>query len=491
VAADEVTRIGSEPIGGEPAPPGVAGAAPTTPAGTATPPGVATPAVPAAPATPSAPTLESSDARLLRRTRFRLMALSGGITLVVLVILGVVLFAALSASLSSSGEAQLQRRADSLTRSLSGDRGNRDQRMLGFRFGGDEAGTVAVLVRPDRSVLRPAELQLPVGLPDEEGVEAAEGGASDFRTVTVEGTPVRVLSVPIATTDGTYVLQVIGDRTSEVQLLQAVMAVLLVGGVLALAAALAAGYAYAGRALVPIREAIDRRQAALRRQREFTADASHELRTPLTVIRASVADLRRNRERPVEEVGTALEDIDAEVTLLTSLVDDLLLLARTDSGAVELDRAPLDLADVAADAAGGLSSVAADRGVELLVDPLPTPVVGDAMRLRQVVTILVDNALAHSPRGTTVLVRVRPGPAGALLQVFDQGPGVRPEDLPRVFDRFWRAPDAPPGGTGLGLAIAAWIVEHHGGTITAANRPEGGSRFEVQLPATPPPVAPR
>jgi signal transduction histidine kinase len=459
------------------------------PAEPADPAATAAPATSAAPA--EAPALDSGDARLLRRTRLRLMALSGGITLVVLLVLGVGLYAAVSASLAASGESQLGRRADSLARALSGGRGMHDVRMLGFRFGGDQAGTVAVLVRPDKSVLRPAELELPEGLPDEDGLEAAEAGESDVRTMAVAGTPVRVLSVPIETSDGTYVLQVIGDRTSEVQILQTVLAVLLVGGVLALAAALAAGYAYAGRALVPIRASIDRRQAALRRQREFTADASHELRTPLTVIRASVADLRRNRERPVAEVGSALEDIDAEVTHLTSLVDDLLLLARTDSGAVELERARLDLADVAVAAAGGLSTVASSRGVELLVDPLPTPVVGDATRLRQLVAILVDNALAHSPRGTTVLVRVRPGSAGALLQVFDQGPGIRPEDLPRVFDRFWRAPDAPPGGTGLGLAIAAWIVERHGGTITAANRPDGGSEFEVRLPATPPVAAPR
>jgi signal transduction histidine kinase len=418
------------------------------------------------------------------------MAISGAITLAVLLVLGVVLYAALSASLAATGEAQLERRAQSLTRALTGDRGNRDRPQLGFRFGGSEAGTVAILVRPDRSVIRPAELELAEELPDEEGLEAAETGESDVRTTTVGGTPVRVLSVPIRTSDGTYVLQVIGDRSGEEQLLRTVLVVLLLGGLLALAAALVAGYAYAGRALVPIREAIDRRQAALRRQREFTADASHELRTPLTVIRASVADLRRNRERPVAEVGTALDDIDAEVTHLSALVDDLLLLARTDSGAVELERAPLDLADVAAAAAGGLSTVATGRGVDLLVDPLPTPVVGDPTRLRQLVAILVDNALAHSPRGSTVLVRVRPDSAGALLQVFDQGPGIRPEDLPRVFDRFWRAPDAPPGGTGLGLAIAAWIVERHGGTIVAANRPDGGSRFEVRLPAAPSAAAP-
>ncbi|MBP1705249.1 MAG: two-component sensor histidine kinase, partial [Chloroflexi bacterium] len=287
MAADDVTQAGLEPFGRE-----ADGAGATGPSGTAAPPGAtAGPSATVASGADSKPgagmapaasrALESSDTRLLRRTRIRLMAISGGITLAVLLVLGVVLYAALSTSLAAAGEAQLVRRADSLTGSLRGDRGMHDQRMLGFRFGGDQAGTVAVLIRPDKSVLRPPEVELPEGLPDDDGLEAAEAGESDFRTMAVAGTPVRVLSVPIETSEGMYVLQVIGDRTSEVQLLQTVLAVLLVGGLLALAAALAAGYAYAGRALVPIREAIDRRQAALRRQREFTADASHELRTPL------------------------------------------------------------------------------------------------------------------------------------------------------------------------------------------------------------------
>ena len=99
-------------------------------------------------------------------------------------------------------------------------------------------------------------------------------------------------------------------------------------------------------------------------------------------------------------------------------------------------------------------------------------------------TILADNALAHSPGGTAVAVRIRPEGLDAVLTVEDQGPGIRDEDLPRLFERFWRADNAPAGGTGLGLSIAAWIVDAHGGTISAANRAEGGARFEVRLPTS-------
>ena len=97
-------------------------------------------------------------------------------------------------------------------------------------------------------------------------------------------------------------------------------------------------------------------------------------------------------------------------------------------------------------------------------------------------TILVDNALAHAPAGGSVLVRVRPENGAAVLTVDDDGRGIRDEDLERVFERFWSADDAPSGGTGLGLAIARWIVERHGGRITAANRPDGGARLEARLP---------
>ena len=425
---------------------------------------------------------ENGDAALLRRTRLRLLAWSGGLTLLILVLLGAALYAAVSGSLASRGTDILAARASGLERLLQLPGQIPDRFVLGPGFGGEASGTLALIVRPDGGLVGPTELQSINGVPDPAGLSAARAGSVDVRQVEVSSIPVRVYSVAVTRPDGEYVVQVLGERSSEVQLLSTLLTVLLFGGLAALLLALAAGYVYAGRALIPVRASMDRRDAALRRQREFTANASHELRTPLTVIRASVADLRRNRKQPVEKVGEALDDIDAEVSHLTALVEDLLLLARTDSGALALERVALDLADVAVEAAGPLTPVAAERGVQLEVDPRPAPVDADPVRLRQLVTILTDNALAHSPAGTTVTVRVRPEGGQAVLTVDDQGPGVREEDLPRLFERFWRADNAPAGGTGLGLSIAAWIVAAHGGTISAANRPEGGARFEVRLP---------
>ena len=141
-----------------------------------------------------------------------------------------------------------------------------------------------------------------------------------------------------------------------------------------------------------------------------------------------------------------------------------------------------DLANAAAEATESLEPVAAERGVRLVLEVVPAPVRADDARLRQLAAILLDNAIHHSPAGGRVTVTAGPG---AWLTVEDEGPGIEPAYLDQVFDRFWRAPDAPSGGTGLGLAIARWIAERHDGTIEAANRGSGhtGARFTVRVPA--------
>jgi signal transduction histidine kinase len=426
--------------------------------------------------------LASADLALLRRTRLRLTAWSSILTLAILVVLGAAIYIAVQGSLSARGSTLLEGRAADIGRVIA-ERGHPpDGPGLGFVFGGNASGTLAVVVAPDGSLVGLPPNTIVSGVPVTAAVTSAVSGTPDVREISIDTVPVRVYSLAVPGRDGTYVVQVIGERASELDLLRSLLIVLVVGGLLALLLAVGLGWLYGGRALVPIRASMSRRDEALRRQREFTANASHELRAPLTIVRASVADLQRNRAEPVERVGTALDDIDAEIVHLAALVDDLLLLARTDSGEVDLAFEPVDLGDVAAEAAGMLAQVAADRGISLVVDPRPAIVDGDPLRLRQLVTILVDNALAHGPRGSTVSVTVREDAGWATLDVDDGGPGFRPADLPHVFDRFWRADDAPEGGTGLGLAIAAWIVERHAGTIAAANRPDGGAHLSARLP---------
>jgi two-component system sensor histidine kinase CiaH len=428
----------------------------------------------------------TADARLLRSVRWRLVAWSGGVTLVVLLLIGVALYVAVERSLAVTATAELRMRAGQVARqiAIAGRPGPRP----GLVFG-DTSGTVTLVVAPDGETVvnLPAGVSLLPGFPIEAAVSSAQGTArEDVRTTTnAEGVPIRVLSTPVETPTGTFVIQVIQGREEEQRTLDVTVRVLLVGGLVAVLICFGVGAVYANRALVPIRTSLGAQRLALRRQREFAADASHELRTPLTVIRTSVDHLERHADEPVRDVGSALDDIRAEVGQLTSLVDDLLLLARSDSGAVSLLRVPVDLGDAASEGASSLATAAAERGVDIVVDPAPTIVSGDPARLRQLVVLLVDNAIKHGPAGGTVTLTVRSQPDGASLVVEDEGLGIPTEHLDRIFDRFWRPPSSNAEGTGLGLAIAHWIATQHGGAIEAGNRPQGGARFTVRLPAAP------
>jgi signal transduction histidine kinase len=420
-------------------------------------------------------------------------------TLIVLVGLGIALYAAVANTLATASIDQLSNRVDPWVAALEGTVDTPGQ-PPGFGFQPGRGNTYLFAFDAEGAPVRLGREPVAVlgGLPDTVAIAAAKAApdGTDVRTASLEiatspatPIPVRLLTQRVVySQDGqTYFLQAVQDRSTEVETLDVLLTVLLVGGVLVVAVAFGLGTVYARRALVPIRESLAAQRTALRRQREFAADASHELRTPLTVIRSSVEHLSRHRDQAIGDASEALDDIDAEVTHLASLVDDLLLLARSDSGAVPLERVSLDLGDVAFEAASALNRTAESRDVKVLVDPEPAMVEGDSARLRQLVMILVDNAIRHSPREGAVTVTVRATGKVASVEVTDEGPGVRPEDMPHVFDRFWRAAGAPSGGTGLGLSIARWIAERHDGRIGVANRTGGGAVFRVELPVTEPP----
>jgi two-component system OmpR family sensor kinase len=233
--------------------------------------------------------------------------------------------------------------------------------------------------------------------------------------------------------------------------------------------------------LEEIESAFAERDATEQRLRQFLADASHELRTPLTSIQGFAELFRLGADQEHADVPTILRRIEEESARMKVLVEDLLLLARLDETR-PVERAPVDLAVVAADACS--DAVAADPSRQVTLDA-PEPVVtwGDDALLRQAVANLVANAVRHTPAGTAIDVTARRVDGSAEVVVRDHGPGLSPEALAHVFDRFWQADRARAGsGAGLGLAIVAGIAAEHGGRASAANAPDGGAVFALSLP---------
>ena len=223
------------------------------------------------------------------------------------------------------------------------------------------------------------------------------------------------------------------------------------------------------------------REATERRLRQFLSDASHELRTPLTSIQG-FAELFRlhSDERPVD-LPVILRRIEQESGRMKVLVEDLLLLARLDETRPHASE-PVDLSVLAADACSDAVATAPDRQVTLDA-PAPVVVLGDTDHLRQAIANLVANAVRHTPAGSPIEVATRIEGDQASVTVRDHGPGLDEATLAHAFDRFWQADAARVGtGSGLGLAIVAGIAEEHGGTVTAANRVDGGAAFTVTVP---------
>jgi len=355
-------------------------------------------------------------------------------------------------------------------------------------------------------------------------VEVAEGErASSLRTVAATtGEDYRIAAVP-SPEDGTALL-IAQSLESQEQVLSRLGVVMLVFGLLGVAIAGAAGWAVARNGLRPVRSltrsveqiartedltpmpvegddeiarlatAFNQMLAALAasrdRQRQLVADAGHELRTPLTSLRTNL-DLLGQAESG--ELGPRLssetrreliEDVRAQIEELTTLIGDLVQLARDDGAAPSVE--PVDLAGVVENAVARVRLRA--PGVTHDADVEPWWVVGDAATLERAVTNLLDNAAKWSPSGATVTTTLHAG----VLTVDDEGPGIAERDRPHVFERFWRAEESRSmSGSGLGLSIVQQAARRHAGVVEVGRSPAGGARLLLRLPGQvdPPPVA--
>jgi signal transduction histidine kinase len=313
--------------------------------------------------------------------------------------------------------------------------------------------------------------------PDLAAVRAALAAGIDWRTNRLaDGTRVRLLTYRVDEAQAPAILQLGRTLGTQDSVRRRLVAGLLGLGSLATVFVGAASWWVAGHSLAPARRAWERQQA-------FVANASHELRTPLTLVRASAEVARRGL--PASDPRYAqLSDILAESDHMSRLVDDLLLLSRLDARALPLRRQPVPVAELLTGLQRQIGRLAETNQVTLAVGPAAGSLLGDPDRVRQVLLILLDNALQHTPAGGHIQVEAAVQGRWLEIKIIDTGTGIAPEHLPNVFERFYRGQGKRGGqGAGLGLAIAQGLVTAQGGQIELISRLGHGTVARVRWPA--------
>jgi heavy metal sensor kinase len=380
---------------------------------------------------------------------------------------------------------------------------------------GDEA--FAQLLGADGRVLQSSE-----DLADEPLVEpdVVEGEVVFGRRVATEEevVPARLLAVTVAGGGALVVGASLEDQQDALGLL---LAQLLIGGPVAVALASVVGWLVAGAALRPVErlrveaEAVSgsepgrrlavpatgdelarlgeslnrmlgRLEEAVERERRFVGDASHELRTPLANLKAEL-ELALRRARTPDELVGALRSAAEETDRLTSLAEDLLVLARSEGGRLSIRREALDAARLVRDTVASFAGRALELGVSLATRGAEEKLHADLdpARMRQALGNAIDNALRHTPRGGRVGVEIRREGDALVIEVTDTGGGFDPTFLVRAFEPFSRSDEArgrTHGGAGLGLAIVRAVADAHGGSVEAGNRPDGGASVTMRVP---------
>ncbi len=455
--------------------------------------------------------------------RVRLTIWYGVLFAVLLLLLGVLLYAGLRWRLDSAFDDQLQGQANLILSTIdpAGDAVTAD---AGAAMRNDEEYVVRLL--DGRGEVVTERGSAAVIAQDRAGVEQALNGDSTYRSIVDrDGERLRILTVTIRGDEGgeiVGVLQVGLDRGDLDETLAQVALGLLILVPVAVLVTAVGGYVLSGPALRPVADITDlansiderdlherldyrgpndelgklastfdamlaRIENAFQRQRRFTADAAHELRTPLSLMRSQV-DIARSRPRSADDYRHALDGLDADLQRLTALTDALLSIARLDSPEMTPDLAAFDMAGTISSVLTLYQGSAESAGIVLTGDTRPTPLVADEDLMIQVLVNLLDNALAHTSPGEQVTAGCAPGDESVHIWVKDTGAGIPAPDQARVFDRFYR-PDPgrsrTRGGAGLGLAICKAIVDAHHGTIALTSTVGAGTTIDIRLPLRP------
>jgi signal transduction histidine kinase len=325
----------------------------------------------------------------------------------------------------------------------------------------------------DASHLRPDP-----NIPDPAAAQAARIAGSDIRTIyTGQGIHVRLFTYRLPPGGRAAFLQMGRVLTDDDRIKHRLLLTLFAVGIVLTVGSGSVSWWLTGRSLTSTRNAWDKQQA-------FVANASHELRTPLTLIRASTQVLQLGLE-PNSSKRLLLDDVLDETDYMSRLVDDLLVLSRLDAGQLELDLSTIVLSDLLPKIARPFASLARERGVSVNVNRTEGIVLADPIRLRQVLLIVLDNSLRHTPAGGRITLDSKVRDGAVHIAIADTGKGIAPEDLPHVFDRFYKV-DSSRGdrrSAGLGLSIAKPLIELHGGEMKIYSTYGVRTLVTITLPA--------
>jgi len=414
----------------------------------------------------------------LARLRLKLTAWYAGVFLLVLTLLGVGLFLTVRYQMSRHLDASLRAAAGALEQAA---RIRETERASAH---GAVVDAVDELHIPDRSLyLLDADFQpiKPTQVPDSVRAAAREAVQSKrgFRNLDARGGPkLRLYAEPFSGTTGTtYVAVAVADR---MELEDEYASLIEAFG----AAALAALLLVIGGGSLLVRKSTAPIERSMEQMRRFMADAAHELRAPVTILRTR-AEVALGQARDSSRDAVAFQAIEREATRLGQVVGDLLTLARADAGERPVARVPLFLDDVAAEAVDAVRTLAEQKHVQVEVGAFEeAKITGDPTLVRQLLLIVLDNAVKFTATGGKVRLDVSADDGRAAVVVADTGVGIPAEHLPHVFERFYRGEQArrEADGAGLGLAIARWIVDAHGARIDIASAAGTGTRVTISFP---------
>ena len=418
--------------------------------------------------------------------RWRLTLVFTGVLVVVLIACGVVVYLTTRSVMYDRVDHDLEDRARSdLALFQGGPHGEPDRGPPGSGSEFDPGGYFYAISDTDGQILKgSAYLDTQALASSTTLVKAMDNGDTFADTKSSKGEPQRIYAFAVTVNGTPGVVQIGRSTEPEEAALSQLRIVLLAVLAVSIVPAVGGGYLLSGRALRPIKTAMDS-------QRTFIADASHELRTPVAVVRTNAELLKRHLGPDTGHTAAsdqvALDDILSESDRLGRMVDQMLTLAEADAGQRTVLSSEISLNELIDEVARSMRSIAETRQMLLetrLIDDVS--VNGDPGRLRELVSVLLDNAVKYADAGGRVEVALRKEHRKAIIEVSDNGPGIPRDALPHVFDRFYRVDEArsrESGGTGLGLAIARHIVDAHGGTINIESSASGGTKVTVELPA--------